>query len=110
MKVEVQKELADRKPLAEVTQGATRILEETLGDAASRVTATWGFRADDRGSPLIQLAISDTLAGEGSTELTYEEMQDHVKLMRKLSRLWDGVLRNGIRRHIESLEAMGVES
>ena len=74
MKVEIQKELADRKPLAEIVEAAIPVLEDALGPPGDRITAVWGFRPDAQGRPMIHLLIRDH-SEQADTEFALENLR-----------------------------------
>src|SRR5437870_11775716 len=99
MKVQIQPELAKRKPLAEVVEAATPVLEEEIGASAERVTATWDFQPDDRGRPLIQLTLADW-SGQASAHFALEELQPPEQARWRLRRLWSDLLQEALERQV----------
>ena len=84
MKVEIQPELARRKPLAQLAEAASPVLEEEIGAPAARVTALWDFQADDRGRPIIRLKLVDPW-GQASAGFSPDELQ--APALRELRRV-----------------------
>lgn len=104
MKVQLEPELAKRKPLADLAEAATPVLEEAVGEAVEDVTASWDFEPDEQGRPLLRL----TLAGwsEEATELfTLEELQSPERAERRFSRLGRALLQKALRKRLNSLKA-----
>jgi hypothetical protein len=104
MKVQLQPELAKRKPLAELAEAATPVLEEEIGDAAARVTATWDFQPDDHGRPLLQLTLADWSV-QASAPFTPEELQSPDQARWRFRHLWRDLLGEALDRQIEKLKA-----
>jgi hypothetical protein len=112
MKVEIQKELAVRKPLAEIVEAATPILEEAIGPPAVRVTASWGFRDDERGRPVIRLTLVDRF-GQKSGDFEPSELQAADRARRRFYRLWGDLLQEAserLSRELQVVAAEGTES
>jgi len=106
MKVQLGPELAKRKPLAELAEAATPVLEGEIGESAAKVTATWDFQPDDHGRPLLRL----TLAGwsdQASAPFAPEELQarDQDQVRRRFRRVWDDLLKGALNRQIQKLKA-----
>jgi hypothetical protein len=109
MKVQYQPELAQRQPLAEIAQAATPVLEQAIGPPAARVIATWGFRADERGRPLIHLTLADWSV-EASAEFAPEELQSPDDARWRFYRLWGDLLQDASNRVSKELEAVLAEN
>ncbi|MCI0642082.1 MAG: hypothetical protein L0Y72_10360 [Gemmataceae bacterium] len=109
MKMEIQPELAERKPLAEIVKDVTPLLEDAIGPAAARVTATWAFQADENGRPLIRLTLADQLSGTGTRDFSPEELQSRDRAWWRLSRFWGDILQAASERLLRSLEAVGAD-
>lgn len=108
MKTQFQPELAQRPPLLEIVKAANPILEDEIGEPADRVTASWDFRADERGQPVIELTLTDW-AGQTSRDFTLEELQSPETARRRFDRLWGDHLREATRRYLRSLEKVLAE-
>jgi hypothetical protein len=109
MKVDLQPELAKRKPLAEVVEAATPVLEEVIGGAAERVTATWDFQPDDHGRPLLQLTLADW-SGQATASFAPEEFQASEKVRWRFRRLWRDLLNEALDKQIQKLKAYEAQS
>jgi hypothetical protein len=108
MKVQMDSELAERKPLAALAEAANPVLEQAIGPPAERVTATWGFRADERGRPIIRLTLADR-SEQASADFTPEELQALDGSRWRLIRLWGDVLQKASNRIAKELEVLVAE-
>jgi hypothetical protein len=104
MKVEIQKELAERKPLAEIVKAATPVLEDALGPPGDRITAVWGFRPDAHGRPMIHLLIKDH-SEQADTQFKPEDLQPPEDARRYFYLLLGDLLRKSSRKNMERLNA-----
>src|SRR5262249_10574793 len=97
MKVQCQPELEERNPLKQVVDAATPVLAEAIGSPATEVTATWGFRSDDHGRPVIQLTLSHW-SGCASADFAPEDLQPADRARRRFRHLWRDLLQEAIQK------------
>src|SRR5689334_10577664 len=108
MNVEIQKELAERKPLAEIVEAATPVLEDAIGPPAARVMASWGLHIDETGRPVIRLTLLDRF-GQKSGDFEPSELQTADHARRRFYRLWGDLLQDASERLTRELEKVGAQ-
>ncbi len=109
MKVQFEPELEQRKPLKQLVEAATPVLEEELANPLREVTVTWGFRADDHGRPRIRLTICHWTGEEDSAEFSPEELQPPENARRRFGRFWGDLLRKITQHQMEKLLKLEAE-
>ncbi len=105
MKVEIEKELVKCKPLAEIVEAATPVLENALGPPGDRITAVWGFRPDALGRPMIHLLIKDH-SEEADTQFKPEDLQPPEEARRYFYFLLGDLLRKSSRKNMQKLNEL----
>jgi hypothetical protein len=108
MKVQLQPELAKRKPLAELAEAATPVLEDAIGESAERVTATWDFEPDEQGRPLLRLTLADW-SEEASALFNLDELRAPERAEWRFSQLWGTLLDEALSKRLKSLQAAVVQ-
>jgi hypothetical protein len=83
-------------------QGATRRLEDVLGQSAGLVTAEWDRVQDERGRPPYRLTISDR-TGSVSTDFALTELTSSSHMRGRLLQLWGDLLQIRSHRQLQVL-------
>lgn len=110
MKVITDKNILADPSLNEAVESATRILEEEIGNPASRITAEWNLLMDNAKSSGVELRISD-YTGEATGQLALDELRPSSHLRNRLYSLWGDLLQSRshklleqLRQHVQELE------
>jgi hypothetical protein len=102
MKQSVSGDINSDPVLRSRVYGANQILAEILGPASSSVNAGWSTLRHADGTPLIQLALSDSTGAE-EVKFTPEHFANEEYLRAKFYKIWGDLLQNRSHKQLELL-------
>src|SRR5438105_15050677 len=93
--------------LAAAIRHAADLLKTLVGDTILTATAHWRVIRDEADRPVVELVLTDASHDIAETTVTGRlapnELKDQYRLQRRLSRLWDDLLREVSQRRLRRI-------
>jgi len=102
--IEVDPKIQANPDLEESVRRATELLEAELGPSSGLVSASWLLLNDDRGRPILRLAIWDW-TGRVEAVFSPDEIKDAWHIQGRMIRLWGDLLQVRSHKLLDEMQA-----